>query len=347
MYVQQVRDLLKGTLAFRGSTMETECDFMEIDNNIASRLQIPSLDQQKEKDTELPEGLPVPMLANFGHFENSDEYESSFMSGDGGEEPRSGSGSDEQAKENDECSLRATDEQAKENGECSLTATDEQAKENGESSLTATDEQAKENGECSLTATETSKNAQKQIAEELENLNIEITSVKQENNGEFPNQNIAVHEGAVKDDNEDLFASFGEGPGNLESIISNPLFCGEIQDNNVEDRTHVDNSTAATPFGSNVEYSIDSKTGQLDNQQPVLLSHKGSAVGPSETDPLFNPPEAKAANPLNERQNPNDSSEKLSGAESLDRDFVFVNRDGTAQGESRPPRHPLENSDEF
>ena len=317
MYVQQVRDLLKGTLAFRGSTMETECDFMEIDNNIASRLQIPSLDQQKEKDTELPEGLPVPMLANFGHFENSDEYESSFMSGDGGEEPRSGSGSDEQAKENDECSLRATDEQAK------------------------------ENGECSLTATETSKNAQKQIAEELENLNIEITSVKQENNGEFPNQNIAVHEGAVKDDNEDLFASFGEGPGNLESIISNPLFCGEIQDNNVEDRTHVDNSTAATPFGSNVEYSIDSKTGQLDNQQPVLLSHKGSAVGPSETDPLFNPPEAKAANPLNERQNPNDSSEKLSGAESLDRDFVFVNRDGTAQGESRPPRHPLENSDEF
>ena len=317
MYVQQVRDLLKGTLAFRGSTMETECDFMEIDNNIASRLQIPSLDQQKEKDTELPEGLPVPMLANFGHFENSDEYESSFMSGDGGEEPRSGSGSDEQAKENDECSLRATDEQAK------------------------------ENGECSLTATETSKNAQKQIAEELENLNIEITSVKQENNGEFPNQNIAVHEGAVKDDNEDLFASFGEGPGNLESIISNPLFCGEIQDNNVEDRTHVDNSTAATPFGSNVEYSIDSKTGQLDNQQPVLLSHKGSAVGLSETDPLFNPPEAKAANPLNERQNPNDSSEKLSGAESLDRDFVFVNRDGTAQGESRPPRHPLENSDEF
>ena len=144
-----------------------------------------------------------------------------------------------------------------------------------------------------------------------------------------------------------MFASFGEGPGNLESIISNPLFCGEIQDNNVEDRTHGDNSTVATLFGSNVEYSIDSKTGQLDNQQPVLLSHKGSAVGPSETDPLFNPPEAKAANPLNERQNPNDSSEKLSGAESLDRDFVFVNRDGTAQGEPRPPRHPLENSDEF
>ena len=317
MYVQQVRDLLKGTLAFRGSTMETECDFMEIDNNIAARLQIPSLDQQKEKDTELPEGLPVPMLANFGHFENSDEHESSFMSGDGGEEPRSGSGSDEHAKENDECSL------------------------------TATDEQAKVNDECSLTVTETSKNAQEQIAEELENLNIEITSVKQENNGEYPKQNIAVHEGAVKDDNEDLFASFGEGPGNLESILSNPLFCGEIQANNVEDRTHVDNLTAATPFGSNVE-SIDSETGQLNDQRPVLLSHTGSVVGPSETDPLFNPPEAKAANPLNERQNPNDiSSETLSGAGSLDRDFVFVNRDGTAQGEPRPPRHPLENSDEF
>ena len=304
MHVQQVRDLLKGTLAFRGSTMETECDFMEIDNNIAARLQVPSLDQQKEKDTDLPEGLPVPMLANFGHFESSDEHESSFMSGDGGEEPRGGSGADEQAKENDE---------------------------------------------CSLTATETSKNAPKQIVEELENLNIEITSVKQENNGE--KENIAVLEGAVKDDSEDLFASFVEGSGNLESIFSNPLFCGEIQDSSVEDRTHVDNSTATTPFGSDVECRIDNKTGQLDNQQLVLHSHEGSVVGTStsnETDPLFNPPEAKTANPLNERQNPNDiSSEKLSGAESLDRDFVFVNHDGTAQGEPRLPRHPLESSDEF
>lgn len=307
MHVQQVRDLLKGTLAFRGSTMETECDFMEIDNNIAARLQVPSLDQHKEKDTDLPEGLPVPMLANFGHFESSDENESSFMSCEGGEEPRGGSGSDEQAKENGD--------------------------------------------ECSLTATETSKNAQKQIVEELENLNIEITSVKQENNGEYLKQNVAVLEGAVKDGSEDLFASFVEGPGNVESILSNPLFCGEIQDSNVEDRTHVDNSTAATLFGSNVECRIDNNTSQLDNQRLVPHSHEGSVVGTStssETDPLFNPPEAKAVNLLNERHNPSDiSSEKLSGAESLDRDFVFVNRDGTAQGESRPPRHPLEESDEF
>ena len=307
MHVQQVRDLLKGTLAFRGSTMETECDFMEIDNNIAARLQVPSLDQHKEKDTDLPEGLPVPMLANFGHFESSDENESSFMSCEGGEEPRGGSGSDEQAKENGD--------------------------------------------ECSLTATETSKNAQKQIVEELENLNIEITSVKQENNGEYFKQNVAVLEGAVKDGSEDLFASFVEGPGNVESILSNPLFCGEIQDNNVKDRTHVDNSTAATLFGSNVECRIDSNTSQLDNQRLVPHSHEGSVVGTStssETDPLFNPPETKAVNPLNERHNPNDiSSEKLSGAESLDRDFVFVNCDGTAQGEPRPPRHPLEDSDEF
>ncbi|XP_022797430.1 TBC1 domain family member 5-like isoform X2 [Stylophora pistillata] len=78
--LKQVRDLLKGTLAFRGSTIETECDFMEIDNNIASRLEIPPQNQQK--DSEIPENLPVPMMANFGHFENSDETESSFISGD-------------------------------------------------------------------------------------------------------------------------------------------------------------------------------------------------------------------------------------------------------------------------
>lgn len=307
MHVQQVRDLLKGTLAFRGSTMETECDFMEIDNNIAARLQIPSLQQQKEKDSGLPEGLPVPMLANFGHFENSDENESSFMSGDGGEEQR------------------------------------------GES--TGSDEQTKGNDECGLTATETTENDQKQMVEELENLNTEITSVKQEDNGEYPKQNIAVCGGAVKDDSKDLFASFGDGPGNVESILSNPLFCGEIQANDSEQRIHVDNSNTATLFGSNAECRIDNETGQLDNQRSVLHGHKGTVVDTStssETDPLFNPPEAKATNPLNERRNPNDiSAEQLSGAESLDPDFVFVNRDGTAEGEPRPPRHPLETSDEF
>lgn len=307
MHVQQVRDLLKGTLAFRGSTMETECDFMEIDNNIAARLQIPSLQQQKEKDSSLPESLPVPMLANFGHFENSDENESSFMSGDAGGEQKSESvGSDEQAKENDE---------------------------------------------CSLTATETTENIQKQIVEELENLNTEIISVKQENNGEYPKQNFAVHGGDIKDDSEDLFASFGEGPGNMESILSNPLFCGEIQDDDAEERTNVDNSNATTLLASNVEHRADNETGQLDSQESALHNQKGTvadASTSSETDPLLNPLPTPTTNTLNERQNANDiTAEELSGTESLDRDFVFVNPDGTAQGEPRPPRHPLENSDEF
>ena len=296
MHVQQVRDLLKGTLAYRGSTMETECDFMDIDNNIAARLQIPSLHQHKEKDSGLPEGLPVPMMANFGHFENSDEHESSFMSGDAGEEKK------------------------------------------GE--MAGSDEQSSENVECGLTATETTEDVQKQIVEELENLNKEIISVKQENNGEYPKENIAVHTGEVKDEN--LFASFGEGPGNVESILSNPLFCGEIQANDAEERTQVDNSNAATPFGSSIDSRIENESSQLANQRPALHNHKGTAVDTctsSETDPLFDPPEAKATNPLSKRQNPN--------AESLDRDFVFVNRDGTAQAEPRPQRHPLEISDEF
>lgn len=305
MHVQQVRDLLKGTLAFRGSTMETECDFMEIDNNIAARLQIPSLQQQKEQDTGLPEGLPVPMLANFGHFENSDENESSFMSGDGGEEQK------------------------------------------GESA--GSDEQANENDECGLTATETAENAKKQIAEELENLSTEIISVKQENNDEYLEQNNAVHGGTVKEDSEDLFASFGGGPGNVESILSNPLFCGEIHTNDAEERRQIDNSNTATPFGSNIECRVENVTDQFENQRP---DHKGSVVDTSasnETDPLFNPPETEATNPHSERQNPNGIfAMELSGNESLDRDFVFVNRDGTAQGEPRTtPRHPLETSDEF
>lgn len=66
---------MKGTLSFRGSTLEHECDFMEIDNNIAARLQISSLNQQLEN---LPENISVPLLANYGHFEHAEEKESSF-----------------------------------------------------------------------------------------------------------------------------------------------------------------------------------------------------------------------------------------------------------------------------
>lgn len=303
----QVRDLLKGTLAFRGSTMETECDFMEIDNNIASRLQVPSL-QQQQKDNDIPEGLPVPMLANFGHFENSDETESSFMSGDvEGEQNDDSAGSNEQGKDNDE---------------------------------------------SGLTVNETTQNVQKQHVEELESLNTEASSVKQGNDVEYSKQNFAVQGGVLKDASEDLFASFGEGPANIESIDSNPLFCGESQVEEVEESTYDNNSTATTLLSSNIERRIENERGHLENQQSVLPNQKSNIGDTSSgTDPLLNPVTQlpiRATNTLNERKNVDDNSlEDLFRTESPDREFVFVNRDGTAQGEPSPPRHPLENNDEF
>lgn len=289
--------------------METECDFMEIDNNIASHLQAPSLHQRK--DTDIPKDLPVPMLANFGHFENSDETESSFMTGDvDGEQKAVSAGSNVEINDNDDSDLLAN---------------------------------------------ETTQNVQKHHVEELESLNTEGSSVKQGNYGEHLKQNFAVQGDALKDDCEDLFASFGEGPTNIGSIDSNPLFCGESQPfDEVEERTHGNNSNAPTLLSPNVERRIGNESGQLDNQQSALhikTSIIGGTSNGTESDPLVNPVTqvpTRATDPLNERQNRNDNSlDELFRTESPDREFVFVDCDGTAQGEPRLPRHPLENSDEF
>ena len=80
--------MLKGTLVFRGSTMDQDYNFMDIDNSIAARLQISSLNW-RQQDRGLPENIPVPLLADFGHFESRDEKESSFM-GEGGEVEKPG-----------------------------------------------------------------------------------------------------------------------------------------------------------------------------------------------------------------------------------------------------------------
>lgn len=65
---------MKGTLSFQPSTMEQDSEFNHIDSVIASLNPAfkPSVDSQKN---EMPESLPVPLLADFGHFEGqNDEY---------------------------------------------------------------------------------------------------------------------------------------------------------------------------------------------------------------------------------------------------------------------------------
>lgn len=72
--LKQVRDLLKGTLSFQPSTVEQDSEFTHIDSVISSINPAfkTSVDSPKK---ELPESLPVPLLADFGHFEGQiDEY---------------------------------------------------------------------------------------------------------------------------------------------------------------------------------------------------------------------------------------------------------------------------------
>ena len=61
---------MKGTLSFQSSTMEQDTEFSHIDAAISSL----APNTSSSTENELPSSLPVPLLADFGHFEKQDEY---------------------------------------------------------------------------------------------------------------------------------------------------------------------------------------------------------------------------------------------------------------------------------
>ncbi|XP_028396091.1 TBC1 domain family member 5-like isoform X2 [Dendronephthya gigantea] len=65
--LKQVRDILKGTLSFQSSTIEQDTEFSHIDTAISS------LTPNTSTENTLPGSLPVPLLADFGHFEKQSE----------------------------------------------------------------------------------------------------------------------------------------------------------------------------------------------------------------------------------------------------------------------------------
>lgn len=66
-----MRDILKGTLSFQTSTVEQDSEFSHIDSVIASiNPQFTSPVVSSKSD--LPESLPVPLLADYGHFKRQD-----------------------------------------------------------------------------------------------------------------------------------------------------------------------------------------------------------------------------------------------------------------------------------
>lgn len=290
--IQQVRDLLKGTLAFRGSTMETECDFMEIDNNIAARLQIPSLQQQRES-AELPDTLPVPMLANFGHFEDCDEKESSFMT------------SDTNGKQNEEPAN-----------------SDELADGLEESELT--------------THRNTDSNQGQAIALE-----------QREGDSENSRRDDFV-KASENTDTEDPFSSFVEGNQDIHSIGSIPLICGDdYSTGNVnEERRSSDNSISTNDSFLSGLSEVKTENGITEpeikhDQNSIQHNIDTRSIEPPETDPLCNELFEATSNP------PKRESGNENARTSPEHEFVFVNRDGTAQASPTPPQQPLEESDEY
>lgn len=283
--------------------METECDFMEIDNNIAARLQIPSL--QEQKDSDIPESLPVPMLANFGHFEDSDEKESSFMT------------SNVEGNEN----VEAVD-------------SDEPAGSLAKSDTTHRDTLSSQ--DLNFEGSETRK--------------AESSLGKQEGDGENSNQNLPLEGGGYAVDTEDAFLSFDGGHLDIQTVGSSPLFCDENYVVGAAERRSSDNSDSTNEsFLSGLEPRTENKIGEPGSKHEQTTFH-GNSENTSitaRTDPLHNIVNelfVGASRPPNETGNDHGGTD---GTASPDREFVFVNPDGTAQGSPKPRRHPLENSDEF
>ncbi|XP_046846503.1 TBC1 domain family member 5-like [Xenia sp. Carnegie-2017] len=67
--LKQVRDILKGTLTFHGSTIEQDSEFSHIDTAITSL----TPNTKTSSDNKLPNSLPVPLLADYGHFQKQKE----------------------------------------------------------------------------------------------------------------------------------------------------------------------------------------------------------------------------------------------------------------------------------
>ena len=276
--------------------METECDFMEIDNNIAARLQIPSLQQQKD-GSELSETLPVPMLANFGHFENSDEKESSFMT---------------------------CEADRKQHGETA--DSDEQVASSTEPEVT--------HGNIH--------SVQERTVEDSEN-----GLDKQDVDGEESSHNLCDQESRNTVDTEDLFSSFVEGQSSIHSIGSIPLFCGESRVAGTEEIRSSNNSISTNDsFLSGPDLRSDNEVSAPESKhdQKSFQDKTETASVTLGDEPLFSEPFAGASYPPSETGNKRTETGQI---ESSDREFVFVNSDGTAQASPTPHRHPLEESDEF
>lgn len=252
--------------------METECDFMEIDNNIASRLQVPCLTQQKE--SEIPETLPVPMLANFDHFQpDNDEKESSFMT--------------------------------------------------------------------NIDAKQESENAgSREPLADFENGEVSESSGEKHVDFDYASSDVFLkNEGFIGND-EEAASSFFQGQQEDQSDGSVSLFCADSKYKSAEETRSNDRSMSANDSFSDNEPRTEEKVAQSDQQcdqvnvgDTILCSDHGVR------DPL------QVGNQTSHPLVDSESDYADTGrTNSLDREFVFVNQDGTAQVS---PLHPLEESDDY
>ena len=290
--------------------METECDFMEIDNNIAARLQVSSV--QRLKSSELPESLPVPMLANFGHFEDTDEKESSFMT---------------------------------------------------------TNEDKNASAETGVSADEPMPgliHANTQRAEELRTDNVEagVSKTSSENpelRGDST-QNVTDQDADFGAGDGKPFLNIGDLHHSINSIGSNPLFRKEdVSSEKMEEFNDNFNRTSEPLFPA-LEPTSENEFSQLESSTDQMNVQGGEDTSGvvTQSDSLIDVFNELSVGASEKKETEDENNDPLGGKNKTDwhsplfrtdsphdREFVFVNRDGTAQSSPQLSRHPLENSGEF
>lgn len=159
---------------------------------------------------------------------------------------------------------------------------------------------------------------------------------------------------------ENRFLNIGDLHHSINSIGSNPLFGEEDLSSKKMEEFNDNFNRTSEPLFPALEPTVENEFSQLESttdQRNVQGGEDSSGVV-TQTDSLFDVFHELSVGASEKKETGEENNDALGGKSDThsplfgtdsppDREFVFVNRDGTAQSSPQLSRHPLENSGEF